>query len=144
MHGQGTSLRTYVLTRLGLAVVTVWILLTLVFLLMRVAPGDPIEAALGGHVSEQELNKRRAEAGYDKPILQQYVNYLGDAFTLNLGNSLTDHRPVTDIIKDNGAATVELTVAAFFVAVVVGVSIGLAAGKCGERCGRRVGDGKRQ
>src|SRR4051794_1993506 len=81
MHGQGTSLRTYVLTRLGLAVVTVWILLTLVFLLMRVAPGDPISAALGGHVSQQELAKRRHEAGYDKPIPQQYVEYMGDALT---------------------------------------------------------------
>jgi peptide/nickel transport system permease protein len=124
-----TSLRTYILTRIALALPTVLILLTMVFLLMRVAPGNPIQAALGGHVPQAQIQKREERAGYDKPILEQYVNYLGDAFTLNLGNSLTDHRPVTDIIKDNGAATVELTVAAFLVAVVVGVSIGLAAGR---------------
>jgi peptide/nickel transport system permease protein len=123
-----TSLRTYILTRIALAVPTVLILLTMVFLLMRVAPGNPIQAALGGHVPQAQIQKREERAGYDKPILEQYVNYLGDALTLNLGNSLTDHRPVTDIIKDNGAATVELTFAAFLVAVVVGVSIGLAAG----------------
>jgi peptide/nickel transport system permease protein len=124
-----TSLRTYILTRIGLAIPTVLILLTMVFLLMRVAPGNPIQAALGGHVSQAQIDKRAARAGYDKPILEQYVNYLGDAFTLNLGTSLTDHRPVTDIIKDNGAATLELTMAAFFVAVVVGVSIGVVAGR---------------
>src|ERR687887_1937407 len=117
---QGTSLRTYLLTRLGLAIPTVLILLTMVFFLMRVAPGNPIQAALGGHVPQEQIEKREHRAGYDKPILEQYVNYLGDAFTLNLGNSLTDHQPVTDIITENGSATLELSVAAFFVAVVVG------------------------
>src|SRR4051812_21151212 len=101
----------------------------MVFLLMRVAPGNPIQAALGGHVSQAQIDKRAARAGYDKPILEQYVDYLGDALTLDLGTSLTDHQPVTDIIKNNGAATLELTIAAFLVAVVVGVSIGVVAGR---------------
>src|SRR3954447_4343338 len=129
MHGQGTSLRTYVLTRLGLAVVTVWILLTLVFLLMRVAPGDPISAALGGHVSQQELAKRRHEAGYDKPIPQQYVEYMGDALTGNLGTTLTDHRTIGSILAENGTATLELSIAAFIVALAVGIPIGVLAGR---------------
>ena len=116
-----TSLRTYILTRIALALPTVLILLTMVFLLMRVAPGNPIQAALGGHVPQAQIQKREERAGYDKPILEQYVNYLGDAFTLNLGNSLTDHRPVTDIIKDNGAASVSLPEAALSGAVVGGV-----------------------
>jgi peptide/nickel transport system permease protein len=129
VRSQGTSLRTYLLTRLGLAIPTVFILLTMVFLLMRVAPGDPIQAALGGHVSQQEIEKRRAAAGYDRPILTQYAEYLGDAVTLNLGTTLTDHRAVTSIIVDNGSATVELTFWSFTIAVVVGVSIGLLAGR---------------
>jgi peptide/nickel transport system permease protein len=125
----GTSLRTYVLTRLGLAIPTVLILLTLVFLLMRVAPGDPISAALGGRVSEEELEQRREAAGLDKPILEQYVEYIGDAFTLDLGTTINDDRSVTSIIVENGSATLELTLAAFLVALVVGVSIGLLAGR---------------
>jgi peptide/nickel transport system permease protein len=129
VRSAGTSLRTYLLTRLGLAIPTVLILLTMVFLLMRVAPGDPIQAALGGHVSQQEIAKRRAAAGYDRPIPTQYVEYLGDAVTLNLGTSLTDHRTVTSIIVDNGSATLELTFWSFAIAVVVGVSIGLLAGR---------------
>jgi peptide/nickel transport system permease protein len=129
VHAQGTSLRTYLLTRLALAVPTVLILLTMVFLLMRVAPGNPIQAALGGHVSQAEIQRRSAEAGYDRPILTQYFEYLGNAVTLNLGATLTDHRSVTSILVDNGSATLELTIFAFAIAVVVGVSIGLVAGR---------------
>ena len=53
----------------ALAIPTVLILLTMVFLLMRVAPGNPIQAALGGHVSQEEIDERSQAAGYDKPIL---------------------------------------------------------------------------
>jgi peptide/nickel transport system permease protein len=129
VHSQGTSLRTYLLTRLALAIPTVLILLTMVFLLMRVAPGNPIQAALGGHVSQEEIEQRSEEAGYDKPILVQYFDYLGDAATLDLGTTLTDHRAVTSIITENGAATLELTIFAFAIALVVGVWIGLIAGE---------------
>jgi peptide/nickel transport system permease protein len=128
MHPQGTSLRTYLLTRLGLAIPTVLILLTMVFLLMRVAPGDPIQAALGGHVSQEEIERRSADAGYDRPIITQYLDYLGDAVTLDLGETLTDHRSVTSILTENGTATLELTFYAFTIALVVGVTVGLAAG----------------
>ena len=129
MRARGTSLRTYLLTRLALAIPTVLILLTMVFLLMRVAPGNPIQAALGGHVSQAEIERRSAEAGYDRPILTQYLAYLGDAVTLNLGTTLTDHRSVGSILVQNGTATLELTTFAFAIAVVVGVSIGLLAGR---------------
>jgi peptide/nickel transport system permease protein len=125
-HG---SLRKYVLTRLVLAIPTVLILLTMVFLLMRVAPGNPIQVALGGHLSQQEIDRRSEAAGYDKPIPTQYVEYLGDVFTGNLGTTLTDHRTVTSIIVENGSATLELTIAAMLVALVVGLTIGILAGR---------------
>jgi peptide/nickel transport system permease protein len=129
MSSSGTSLRAYVLTRIALAIPTVLILLTMVFFLMRVAPGDPITAALGARLPAKELEKRKEEAGYNKPILQQYGEYLGQVATLDLGTSVTDDRSVSSIIVDNGTATVELTVAAFFVTLVVGLTIGLLAGR---------------
>jgi peptide/nickel transport system permease protein len=125
----GTSLRRYALTRIALAIPTVLILLTMVFLLMRVAPGDPIQSALGGRLSQEELDQRRAAAGFDKPILEQYVEYLGDVVTLDLGTTLTDNRTVTSIIVDNGTATVELTFWAFLITLTVGITIGLLAGR---------------
>jgi peptide/nickel transport system permease protein len=129
MSGSGTSLRAYVLTRIALAIPTVFILLTLVFFLMRVAPGDPITAALGARLPAQELEKRKEEAGYNKPIIQQYGEYLGQVATFDLGTTATDDRKVTSIIVENGTATVELTTAAFLVTLVVGLTIGLLAGR---------------
>ncbi len=55
----------------------VFILLTLVFLLMRVAPGDPISASLGGHAPQSQIDEIKAELGYDEPIWKQYLHYLG-------------------------------------------------------------------
>src|SRR4249920_4224979 len=123
------SLRSYVITRVFLAIPMLLILLTVVFLLMRVAPGDPITAALGGRVSQQELDRRRHDAGYDRPLAIQYVEYLKGVATLNLGTTILDNRPMTQVIVQNGAATLELTFFAMIVAVVSGVSIGLIAGR---------------
>lgn len=133
MAKQSTSLRTYLLTRVLLAVPMLLVLLTLVFLLMRVAPGDPISAALGGKLDQEELDRRRHEAGYDRPIVVQYVEYLGDVVTFDFGTTLIDNRPVTSVIAQNGAATLELTLFAMIVAITVGVSIGLLAGRFRDR-----------
>ncbi|HEV3480663.1 MAG TPA: ABC transporter permease [Gaiellaceae bacterium] len=124
-----TSLRTYALTRLALALPMVWILLTMVFLLMRVAPGDPISAALGGRLSPEQLEERREVAGYDRPLIVQYFEYLGDIVTLDFGETIVDNRPVTRVILQNGAATLELTLVALIVALGVGISIGLVSGR---------------
>lgn len=123
------SLRTYLLVRLALVVPMVLILLSFVFVLMRVAPGDPIQAALGGKLSPAQLAARRAAAGYDQPMIAQYGQYLRQVVTGNFGTTVTDNRPVIDIVKTNGAATLELAVAALIVAVIVGVTVGLLAGR---------------
>jgi peptide/nickel transport system permease protein len=129
MSGQGTSLKTYALTRLALVLPMVLILLTFVFLLMRVAPGDPISASLGGHAPQAVITDIKHRLGFDKPIYVQYGNYLWDVLRGNFGSTITDRRPVSDIILTNGAATLELTFFAMLVAVVVGVLVGLVAGR---------------
>jgi peptide/nickel transport system permease protein len=67
----GTSLRAYLITRLALVVPMVLILLTMVFLLMRVAPGDPISASLGGHVPPAVITQIKHQLGFDKPLSVQ-------------------------------------------------------------------------
>ena len=129
MASSSGSLRRYLLTRLILVVPMVFILLTLVFVLMRVAPGNPILAALGGHLSPQALAAREKAAGYDKPLIVQYVNYMGQVLTGHFGTTITDQRPVTQVIAQNGAATLELTFCAMVVAVVVGIPLGMLAGR---------------
>ncbi|HET7043982.1 MAG TPA: ABC transporter permease [Gaiellaceae bacterium] len=129
MNSSGTSLKTYALTRLALVVPMVLILLTFVFLLMRVAPGDPISAALGGKVPQAVVDQITKSLGFDKPIYVQYGDYLWDIVRGNFGTTITDRRPVRDIIIENGGATLELTVAAMLVALSVGVVVGLLAGR---------------
>ena len=125
----GTSLRTYLITRLALVVPMVLILLTLVFLLLRVAPGNPIQAALGGHVPPSVVKPIEHRLGFDKPLITQYGDYLWNIVRGNLGTTITDNRPLSQIIKQNGAATLELTVFAMLIAIVVGVLVGLVAGR---------------
>jgi peptide/nickel transport system permease protein len=129
MSGQGTSLKNYLLTRLALVIPMVFILLTFVFLLMRVAPGDPISASLGGHVPPAVIDQIKHKLGFDAPLWKQYVDYLWSVLRGDFGHTITDQRPVSDIILVNGAATLELTFFAMLVAIVVGVLVGLVAGR---------------
>lgn len=123
------SLRTYLVTRLLLFVPQVVVILTIVFLLMRVAPGDPVSVALGGQRSPEQIAQLREAAGFDRPVLVQYWDYLTGVVRFDLGRTLTDNREVTDIFVQNGGATLTLTLAALLVALVIGVPLGLLAGR---------------
>lgn len=129
MAKQTTSLRTYVLTRIALGIPMILILLTMVFLLMRVAPGDPISAALGGRLSQEQIQERRVNAGLDRPLVVQYFEYLGDVATLDFGETIVDNRPLTSVLLQNGAATLELSVFAMLIAMSVGIFVGLMSGR---------------
>jgi peptide/nickel transport system permease protein len=129
MVRQGTSLRRNAITRLVLVIPMVFVLLTMVFLLMRVAPGDPISVALGGRVPREELDRIKAELGFDEPIYVQYWEYLRDVVRFDFGTAITDRREISEIITVNGAATLELVFFAMIIAIVVGVSFGLLAGR---------------
>ncbi|TMM11214.1 MAG: ABC transporter permease [Actinobacteria bacterium] len=107
----------------------IFILLTLVFLLMRVAPGNPVSASLGGHVPPAVIKQISHQLGYDKPLYQQYGDYLWDIARGNFGTTISDRRSVASIIKVNGAATLELTFFAMLVALLVGVTVGLLSGR---------------
>jgi peptide/nickel transport system permease protein len=123
-NARSGSLRTYILGRLAFAPVFLFLLLTLLFVLLRVMPGDPVAAALGDRVSAEQLEARRAAAGLNDPILVQYARYLGGVVTGDLGTPVTDPRSVTQIVADLFPATFELTMFAMVVAVTVGILVG--------------------
>jgi len=112
--------------RFLLIIPTVFILVTTVFVLMR-ATGDPITAALGGRLTPDQLAERIHAAGYDRPILVQYVDYLGAVARGDFGTTLSDNRPVTQVLVTYGSATLELAVYAVIVAIVLGVPLGMLA-----------------
>ena len=107
----------------------VFILLTLVFLLMRVAPGDPVAASLGGHAPPAVVEQIRHELGFDKPIYVQYWAYVRTTASGNLGISIASRRPVTTEIRERFPATIELTVAAMIFALSIGLPLGFFAAK---------------
>lgn len=125
-RGSGGGLGRYLLVRLLLIIPTVFVLVTMVFLLMR-STGDPITAALGGRLTADQLAERVAAAGYDRPLFVQYVEYLGGLVTGDFGTTLSDNRPVTEVLLTYGAATVELAFYSLIVAFVVGIPLGMLA-----------------
>jgi len=129
MSAGSGSLPRYILQRILLVIPMIWVLVTMVFFLLRVAPGDPVSAAVGGRLNEEALDARRATLGLDRPILVQYLEYLGNVATLDFGQTISDNRPVLDLIIENGGATLSLTVGAFVFALLVGIPLGLLAGR---------------
>ena len=122
----GGTLGRYLLVRALLMVPTVLILVTLVFFLIRLT-GDPITAALGSRLPADQLQERIHEAGYDRPIIVQYLEYLGQIFTGNFGSTITDNRPVVEVLLTYGTATLELVIYALVIAFVVGIPLGMVA-----------------
>ncbi len=123
---KGGGLWRYILVRLLLIIPTVFILVTVVFLLMRVT-GDPITAALGGRLPPEQLAERIAAAGYDRPLYQQYVEYIWGVLRGDFGTTITDNRPVIGILLQYGSATLELAIYALVVALLIGIPFGLIA-----------------
>jgi peptide/nickel transport system permease protein len=123
------SLARYIVVRLTLVIPMIWVLLTIVFFLLRVAPGDPVTAAVGGKLPEAALDARRADLGLDRPLIVQYLEYLGSAIRLDFGETISDNRPVIDLIRDQGGATLTLTIGAFLFALLIGLPLGRLAGR---------------
>lgn len=127
-RGRMSPLTRYLLVRLALLVPMIWVLVTMVFVLMRVI-GDPIQAALGGRLTTEQIAERKAEAGLDRPILTQYWEYITGLFRGDFGTTLTDNRKVSDILLVNGAATLELAFWSLIVAFAVGIPLGRLAAR---------------
>jgi peptide/nickel transport system permease protein len=123
------SLRS-VLSRLAGIVVTIFVIATINFVLVRAAPGDPAAVIAGqsGATDEKFLQQVRAEYGLDKPYIAQLGAYLGKVATLDLGYSYRLHRPVKDLIAERLGPTLLLTLSAFLLSLIGGVTLGALAG----------------
>ncbi|BEP16498.1 ABC transporter permease [Acidothermaceae bacterium B102] len=139
MAKRNGSIRGYLLTRLLLVIPNVWILLTVVFVLLRVAPGDPVQAAQGGRLPPDQIKALRHAGGYDKPLIVQYGEYLNQVLHGNLGHSISENRTVWSIVTHEGAATLELSVAALLFALVIGLTTGLIIGRFRDSLGDVLG-----
>ena len=123
-------LRTYILTRLLLTIPMVLILVTVVFVIMRVMPGDPVVALLGAKAgSEQQIELLRHQLGLDKPLYIQYLEYMGGLIRGDLGYSIVRQDPVVTELGNYLPATIELTFCAALLAIPLGVYSGIFAAR---------------
>jgi peptide/nickel transport system permease protein len=121
-----SDLLRYLAARLALAPVMVWLIASLVFLLLRVAPGDPIDALLGTRAPAAARAALRAKLGLDQPLWHQYGHFLSQLVHGELGQSLTNQEPVTAVIRQSLPASLELGVVALVLAGVVGLAVGFS------------------
>jgi peptide/nickel transport system permease protein len=122
---RSSSLRYYTIARLLLAPLMIWLITTLVFLLLRATPGDPIDALLGPKAPPEAKDALRAQLGLDKPLFFQYLAYMGSLLTLNLGTSIVNKgEAVWKTIGEYFPATAELAIFSLAIAFVVGVTVG--------------------
>ncbi len=122
------SLKAYIITRILLTIPMIFILLTLVFFIMRILPGDPVLAIVGMKASPEQIERLRRELGLDKSWLEQYIDYVAMIFRGDLGRSMIwGRRPVVREIWDRFPATLELTIFGFTVSVLIGLLTGVLA-----------------
>lgn len=119
--------RRYLLRRLALAAPVLLGVVTLVFLLVHLIPGDPAQAMLGEAATPGEVAELRARLGLDRPLGEQYLRYLAGVARGDLGTSLRTGEPVAAELLARLPATIELALAAMLVAVVVAIPLGVAA-----------------
>jgi ABC-type dipeptide/oligopeptide/nickel transport system permease component len=100
---------------------------TLVFSLIHLIPGDPVQSMLGDGAPQESVNELRSRLGLDRPLYVQYLSFLKGVAHGNLGTSLRTSEPVTTAIVDRLPATFELAAAAMLVAVVIAIPLGVIA-----------------
>lgn len=116
----------YIAIRFVRSLVTLWLVVTLVFFGMRLA-GDPIRIMLGDTASPADIARVREAYGLDQPFVVQYVKYSANVAQGDFGNSLSERRPVTDVLRERLPATLQLTVLSMLIALLIGIPAGLIA-----------------
>jgi len=120
-------MRTYILRRFVHTLPVLLGVATVVFLSLRLIPGDPAVALAGEKASPQEIERLREELGLNQPLPVQYVQFISHTATLQLGKSIRTGGDIASELVTNFAPTIELSLAALFIALLVGLPAGIVA-----------------
>jgi peptide/nickel transport system permease protein len=118
-------LLSYIIRRLLSLIPTLLGVSIIVFLFLRMIPGDPALALAGEHAKEENVERVREEFGLNKPLHEQYLTYMGKVLRGDLGRSVLSRRPISEELKTRFPATIELSMCALIVALVVGLPAGI-------------------
>jgi peptide/nickel transport system permease protein len=127
-------LRYYVILRALMVVPTLIILLSTVFFIMHILPGDPVRIMFGEKMPEETIQEIRNQLGLDRPLFEQYLTYITKFFRGDFGISWLFKMPVIDMIREVYPTTIELTLGALLFGVIIGIPLGiLSAMKRGKK-----------
>lgn len=130
----------YISLRLLLALPALWVIVTLVFLLAHIVPGDPVQQMLGEGARAEDLQQLRHALGLDQPVAKQYAHYLAGVLRGDLGQSFRFQEPVARVVLSHYPATLELAIVALLVCAAIGIPAGmLAAERRGTSTDRAIG-----
>lgn len=130
----------FLVRRFLLTIPVVWIVVTLVFALVHLVPGDPVAQMLGEGAAVTEVERLRQELGLDRPILDQYVSYMSGIVRGDLGVSFRNQETVFESVAQRYPATIQLAVAALVLSFLIAVPLGvLAAVRRGSIADRSIG-----
>ncbi len=115
----------HIVRRLLLAIPTLFVVVTIIFLVVRVIPGDPATAVLGDYATDEAVASLREQMGLNEPIWRQYLDYMTGLLQGDLGNSLISRAPAWDQIRFVIPYTLQLTAAALIVALALGIPTGV-------------------
>jgi peptide/nickel transport system permease protein/oligopeptide transport system permease protein len=119
----------FILRRLLLAIPTLFGVLVVAFLLLYVAPGDPVESMIGERADSATIARLRAELHVDDPLPQRFGHYAGRVMVGDLGNSYITNRPITQDIRERFPKTLQLAGAAMLLATVLGITLGVLSAR---------------
>jgi peptide/nickel transport system permease protein len=117
----------YIVRRLAFLVLSLALAMVVLFLLLRVLPGDPSNALLSVSATPEQIEAAKRQVGSDQPLLVQFISWFGALLTLNLGQSFISSLPVGPEIASRLAVTIPLTLLAFVLALGLGLVIGFVA-----------------
>lgn len=115
----------YLIKRLAQSVLTIFLTVSTVFVLVRLAPGDPAKAYAGPFSTTEQVEEVRRQFGLDLPLIQQYWIFVKDLFRGDLGTSFTFQAPALDVVFDRLPYTLTLAVAAILVTTLVAIPLGV-------------------
>lgn len=119
----------YVLKRIGALIPVLFVVSVVVFLLIHLMPGDPARVLLGPDAPENAVEALREELGLNQPLLVQYVSWLGDVMRGDLGQSLFIRKPVSRVLAEALAPTINLAILAQLVAIIIAIPSGIIAAR---------------
>lgn len=117
----------YVLRRIASSLITIGVLVVVVFLAARVLPGDPAKIRAGSDATPEMIEQLRVQYGFDRPMGEQFADYVSRLVRGDLGTSVRTGQPIVDELFGRLPATIELALAAFLIALVIGLILGTAA-----------------